>query len=135
MGISSAIRTFLAEARFASLATINPDGSPQQTVMWYVLRGDTIVMNTARGRQKDKNLLRDQRLSVCVEDGYRYVAIDGQAELNVDQSTAQADIRELAIRYQGESSGEEMVRDVFASQYRISIYLRVTDIDAHGFDA
>jgi predicted pyridoxine 5'-phosphate oxidase superfamily flavin-nucleotide-binding protein len=45
------VRTFLEEARFAVLATVNANGSPQQTVMWYELRGDTIVMNTRRGRK------------------------------------------------------------------------------------
>ncbi len=134
MAVSDAIRTFLNEPRFATLATINPDGSPQQTVMWYLLRGDMMVMNTARGRKKDKNLLRDRRISICVEDGYRYVAIDGHVELIEDQSIAQADIGELAIRYQGKERGEEMMRDLFGGQERISLYLRVTDVDAHGFD-
>lgn len=135
MVIDAPVRTFLEEARFASLATLNPDGSPQQTVMWYLLRDETIVMNTARGRQKDRNLLRDPRISLCVEEGYRYVAMSGTVEVIDDQKIAQADIRELAIRYQGQASGEEMMRDVFGSQERISFYLEVTEVDAHGFDA
>lgn len=135
MKISPTVRAFLNDKRFATLATLNADGSPQQTVMWYLLRDDTIVMNTARGRRKDENLLHDPRVSICVEDGYHYVAIDGRAELIENQATAQADVRELAIRYQGEAAGEEMIRDVFGSQERVSIYVKVRDVDAHGFDA
>ena len=54
-------RAFLSERRFAALATINKDGSPQQTTMWYDLDGDTILMNTAAGRVKYRNLARDPR--------------------------------------------------------------------------
>lgn len=90
---------FLAEQRFAVLATINADGAPQQTVMWYLLDGDEVVINTAAGRVKDANLRRDPRVSVCIEDGYTYVTLSGQARLVEDQPTAQADIRRLASRY------------------------------------
>ena len=52
MPLSDAARAFLAEKRFAVLATISRDGLPHQTVMWYELRGDDIIMNTAAGRVK-----------------------------------------------------------------------------------
>ena len=68
--LSEDVRTFLEEARFAVLGTVNANGSPQQTVMWYELRGDIVMMNTLRGRKKDRNLLRDPRASLCVEDGF-----------------------------------------------------------------
>ena len=79
-------RAFLSEVRFAALATINKDGSPQQTTMWYELDGDTILMNTAAGRIKYRNLVRDPRASICVVDGYRWVTISGHIELNDDQT-------------------------------------------------
>lgn len=127
------MRAFLEEPRFASLATVNPDGSAQQTVMWYALRGEHVLMNTARGRKKDRNLLRDPRVSVCVEDGYRYVTIAGEVALVEDQATAQADIRALAERYHGAERAEEMVRTGFAKEERISLLLPVGHVDAHGF--
>lgn len=127
------MRAFLDEPRFASLATINPDGSVQQTVMWYALRGDRVLMNTARGRKKDRNLRRDRRLSICVEDGYRYVAIGGKAELIEDQATAQADIAALAERYHGAERAAEMARDGFSKEERISILLPIERLDARGF--
>jgi PPOX class probable F420-dependent enzyme len=132
--LTDAVRGFLDEPRFASLATLNPDGSIQQTVMWYALRGDQVLMNTARGRKKDRNLLHDRRVSICVEDGYRYVTIAGEVTLVEDQPTAQADIRALAERYHGPERAEEMVRDGFAKQERISLLLPIGRVDAHGFE-
>ena len=128
MPLDPKVRDFLNEKRFAVLATINPDGSPQQTVMWYELRGDTIVMNTTLSRVKGKNLMRDPRISVCFEDGYTFVTISGAAELHDDQETAQADIRALAIRYHGEEQGDQQAREVFAKQERVSIYLPITHV-------
>jgi PPOX class probable F420-dependent enzyme len=128
------VRAFLEEPRFASLATINPDGSPQQTVMWYLLDGDRVMMNTARGRIKDRNLTRDPRASICVEDGYRFVTIQGCATLIDDQERAQADIAALATRYHGQARAEEMVREQFSKQERVTIYLSIEKVVAHGFD-
>lgn len=126
VALNPKIRDFLNEKRFAVLATINPDGTPQQSVMWYELRGDTIVMNTTPTRVKGKNLRRDPRISICIEDEYRFLTISGVAELRDDPDTAQADIRALAIRYHGQEQGERMAREVFAKEDRISIYLHVS---------
>ncbi len=134
MALSEKARAFLEEPRFASLATINPDGSVQQTVMWYLIRDDHILMNTARGRKKDRNLLRDTRISICVEDGYRFVSMRGAVTLIEDQGPAQADILEMAIRYHGTEHGEEMGRDVFSKQERISFNLPIANVIEHGFD-
>ena len=134
MALSEKARAFLEEPRFAVLATINPDGTAQQTVMWYLVRGDEIVMNTARGRRKDRNLLRDPRVSFCVEDEFRYVSIRGEVTLIEEPEQAQADIRELAIRYDGQEQGEASSRDVFSKQERISIHLPIANIDEHGID-
>ncbi len=134
MSLSVQARTFLEEPRFASLATINPDGSVQQTVMWYAVRDDHIMMNTARGRKKDRNMLRDQRISICVEDGYRYVSISGAVTLVETQDQAHADIHHLAVRYHGQARGDEMARDVFGPEERISFLLPMTHAIENGFD-
>jgi len=128
------VKKFLDEDRFATLATINEDGTPQQTVMWYLVQDDgSIMMNTAHGRRKDRNLHRDGRISICVEDGYRYVTVSGTAELSEDQAIAQADIRALAARYHGEEKADEMMRTQFGTQTRLSITLRPDTVDANGF--
>jgi PPOX class probable F420-dependent enzyme len=128
------VRAFLEEERFGVLGTVNADGSPQQTVMWYELRGDTIVMNTKRGRKKDRNLVRDPRASLCIEDGFRYVTLEGTIETIEDQATAQADIAALARRYHDAAKAEQMARDVFGPQERITLLLHVGRVDVHGFD-
>ena len=134
MELRSDVRAFLDEPRFGVLATINSDGSPQQTVMWYELRGDTVMMNTARGRKKDRNLLRDGRASLCVEDGYRYVTFDGTIALYEEQDVAQADIAALARRYHDPEEAEQMILTAFQSQERVSLILNVSRVETHGFD-
>ena len=116
---------FLNEKRFAVLATINADGTPQLTTMWYVFDGDEIMMNTAAGRVKDANLRRDPRIAICIEDDYNYLTISGTAELIDDPDVAQADIRRLAIRYHGLAKAEQMVRDQFSKQRRVTIRLPI----------
>ncbi len=133
MGLSDAARDFLEETRFATLATINADGTAQQTVMWYLLRGDRIVMNTARGRKKDRNLLRDRRVSICVEDGYRYVTLAGTAEIIDDQEIAQEDIAALAVRYHGPEKGAAQAA-TFRTQQRMTIHMSIQSVIANGFE-
>jgi PPOX class probable F420-dependent enzyme len=131
--LSPAVRAFLEEPRFCVFADINPDGTPHLTVLWYELQGDEIMMNTRRGRVKDRNLHRDNRAAFCVEAGARYVAITGRCTLqHEDQEAAQADIRRLAVRYEGEARGEEMARG-FRTQTRETIRMTIETIDAHGF--
>ena len=128
MALDPNVRAFLEEQRFAVLATINSDSTPQLTVMWYELRGDTIVMNTRLSRVKGRNLQRDPRISVCVEDGERFVTVSGTATLNDDPATAQADIRALAIRYDGEEEGAREAEETFSKQDRVSIYLPISSV-------
>jgi PPOX class probable F420-dependent enzyme len=120
------------EPRFAVLATMSQDGPPQQTVMWYELRGDMIMMNTAEGRIKSGNLRRDPRISLCIEDGYRYLTITGRAALETEQGPAQADIAALALRYHDEAKAREMISE-FRAQHRISIYMSIDTVVPHGF--
>jgi PPOX class probable F420-dependent enzyme len=132
--ISDTVRRYLQERRFAVLATIAPDGMPHQTVMWYELCGDTIVMNTAVGRVKEIQLRRDARASVCVPDGYSYVTVSGVVALDDDPQTAQSDIRALAIRYDGEESGNRQAAEVFSKQKRVSIYLPIQHVIAKDIE-
>jgi PPOX class probable F420-dependent enzyme len=134
MELSPAVRAFLDEKRFAVLATIREDGLPQQTVMWYQLQGDTIMMNTARGRVKDRNLHRDPRASICVEDGQRYVTLSGTCDLQwEDQERAQADIKALAVRYSGPESAERQAAN-FRKEVRETVRMSIERVDARGFE-
>ena len=134
MKLQDGVQAFLNEPRFAVLGTVNADGSPQQTVMWFELRGDHIMMNTLRGRKKDRNLVRDGRASICVEEGQRYVTIDGRVTIVDDPAVGQEDIAALARRYEGDEEGNRQSREVFGSQDRVSLLLSIDRVDVHGFD-
>ncbi|HST04587.1 MAG TPA: PPOX class F420-dependent oxidoreductase [Chloroflexia bacterium] len=130
--LTDAVRAFLGEKHFAVAATINKDGTAQQTVVWYELQGDRIMMNTRVGRLKERNLKRDDRISVCVLDGYKYITIKGRAEFDYDPDRAHADITALAVRYHGQEKGEAQGRDTYGKQERVTIYLPVERLDVYG---
>jgi PPOX class probable F420-dependent enzyme len=127
-------RAFLEEKRFAVVGTINADGSPHLAVMWYLIDGDDIVVNSAQGRIKDRNLAADPRMSVLVADGYRWIRVDGRARIEHDQSIAHADIRRLAARYyEDERRVEDSVKNNFSKQHRITYRLPIGRVASEGF--
>jgi len=129
--LTEAQRAFLDEVRYAVVATINSDGTPQQTVLWYELQGDTIIMNTERGRLKDRNLLHDPRISFCIEDAYRYLTIRGGATLDDDQVHTQADVARIARRY---TPAERLERQIasFRTEERVTIRMTIDHVHARG---
>lgn len=129
--LSDKARAFLNEKRFAVLATLNRDGSIQQTTMWYVLDGDTIMMNTKVGRLKERNLRRDPRISICIEDGYRYLTISGTVELIDDPETAQRDIHRLSTRYHGEEKAAQQMANGFSKEQRVTLLLKCERIQEY----
>src|SRR5439155_23118690 len=93
----------LLEPNFATVGTVNPDGSPQLTIVWIDWDGEHVLFNTAAGRAKPRNLERDPRASVLVVDreaGYRWVAIRGAAELMIEGADDHID--KLARKFTGE---------------------------------
>jgi PPOX class probable F420-dependent enzyme len=132
--LTPAQRKFLDEKRFAVVGTTNPDGSPHLAVMWYLLDGDDVVVNSAQGRFKDRNLAHDPRMSVVVEDEYRWIRIDGRARIEHDQAITHEDIRRLASRYyRDEQKVAAAMRDNFSKQHRITYRLPVDRIAGEGF--
>jgi PPOX class probable F420-dependent enzyme len=132
--LADAVRYFLDVDRFATVATIDPDGSPRQAVLWYRLDGDEIVLNSAVGRRWPSNLQRDPRISLSVideADGYRWIGLSGTVRAVTDQPTAQADIAEMARRYHAHEpdEAERLIRERFERQRRISF--RVTPLAIH----
>lgn len=72
---------------FATVATINPDGSPQTSVVWVGRDGDAVVFSTVATRRKARNMVRDPRVSLTIlnaENPYQTVEIRGRAELRDD---------------------------------------------------
>lgn len=132
--LSNKARRFLEDHRFAVLATINPDGTPQQSPVWYELQGDEIMMNTRRGRVKDRNLRRDPRCSICVEDGYTWLTIRGTARLIEDPEIAQSDIRHLSVINHGEEIAQRQMENQFSKQERVTIRLSIEHVMGENLD-
>jgi PPOX class probable F420-dependent enzyme len=117
-------RRFLEAPRFGALATVEPDKAPHLTVMWYLLDGDEIMFNTARGRRKPENLARDGRVALLVADGYTFVRVTGRAVESATGEAAMNDIHRLAVRYDGEeSAARQMAR--FRTMERVSYRMRI----------
>ena len=66
--LSEKARALISRPVLASLATLNPDGSPQITPLWVDRDGDDVVFNTSQSRKKTRNLERDGRVAVTVID-------------------------------------------------------------------
>jgi len=123
--ISPKSRAFLEELRFAVMATINQDGTPQLTTMWYLLEDDgTILMNTKIGRLKERNLRHDPRISICIEDDYNFLTLSGTAELIDDPERTQHDIYRLATRYHGKEKARRQMEEQFSKEKRMSLLLK-----------
>jgi PPOX class probable F420-dependent enzyme len=89
------------------VATIDPDGRPQSSVVWATTEGDDVLFSTIKGRRKHGNLSRDPRLSVLVydpADPYTYAEVRGTAALTDDPAAEL--IEQLALKYTGRSFGE-----------------------------
>ena len=87
----------------AHLSTVMPDGSPQVTPVWCDLDAEHVLVNSAKGRRKDKNIRKDARvaLSICDPDNpYRYLEIRGRV-VEIREQGARAHIDALAKQYLG----------------------------------
>lgn len=129
--ISESVRAFLEQPHFCVMATINRDGSPQLTVMWYDLVDDTVILNMTRGLLKEKNLRRDSRMAICVEDGPRFVTLSGRAEIVEDRAIQEAEVNRMAIRYRGVRLAATHWQTIAASD-RLGIHMRVESVVTHG---
>jgi PPOX class probable F420-dependent enzyme len=89
---------------FANLATLMPNGSPQVTPVWVDYDGRHVIINTAEGRQKDKNLQRDGRVALSImdpENPYRYLEVRGHIEQRT-RDGADQHIDAMARKYLGQ---------------------------------
>ncbi len=126
------VRAFLAEPRFAVLATLNRDGAPHQTVVWYELRGDDVVFNTTLSRVKFRNLRRDPRVSLLVGDADTHVRLEGEAHEIATGDAAREDIRRLASRYEGREAGERNFHETYSKPKRVTYAISVRRVYRYG---
>jgi PPOX class probable F420-dependent enzyme len=88
---------------FANLATLMPNGEPQVTPVWCDYDGTHILINSARGRQKDKNLRRNPAVALSLQDPdnpYRYLEVRGHVA-EITEDGADQHIDKLAKKYLG----------------------------------
>ena len=96
-------RDLFNKRAFASIGTLMPDGRPQVTPVWVDLDGDYVIFNSAKGRQKDRNVRRDPRVALAIIDPdnpYRYLEIRGRV-VEITEEGADASIDKLAKKYLG----------------------------------
>ena len=106
--LSDATLALLDGRNYAVLATINPDGSPQTSVMWVGRDGNDPLFSTVEGRVKHRNMRRDPRVSVTVidsSDPERYAELRGRVSMTADVGRRLD--TQLSWKYDGHDPGED----------------------------
>ena len=108
ISLSAAVRELVDGKNYATLATINADGSPQTSAMWVGRDGDDLLFSTIAGRLKDRNLRRDPRVSVTImarENAENYTEIRGTA--TITEAGGRKLDNDLSWKYDGRDAGED----------------------------
>lgn len=103
-GIPEKYRDLFNKRAFAALTTLMPDGSPQTTPVWVDSDGEYVIFNSAKGRQKDRNVRRDPRVALAIVDPdnpYRYLEVRGKVA-EITEHGADAHIDKMAKKYLGQ---------------------------------
>ncbi|MGW0761401.1 PPOX class F420-dependent oxidoreductase [Streptomyces sp. NPDC002814] len=96
--------------RTGKLSTVRADGSPHVAPIWFVLDGDDVVFNTGSKTVKGRNLVRDGRVALCVDDDrppFGYVILTGRAHISEDLAELRHWAARIGARYMGEERAEE----------------------------
>jgi PPOX class probable F420-dependent enzyme len=96
--------------RTGKLSTVRADGSPHVAPIWFVLDGDDLVFNTGKATVKGRNLVRDGRVALCVDDDrppVDYVVLQGRAHISEDLDEVRHWAGRIGARYMGEERAEE----------------------------
>lgn len=104
-------RGFVSEGtRTGKVSTVRADGSPHVAPVWFLLDGEHLVFNTGKETVKGRNLARDGRVSVCVDDDrppFSFAVLQGRAELSEDPGQLLQWATRIAARYMGEEAAQE----------------------------
>jgi PPOX class probable F420-dependent enzyme len=109
--LNDTVRRLLDEPNPAVLATINPDGSPQTSVVWVTRNGNDLLLSSAAGRRKERNIRRDPRVSLTVadrRDPQLYAEIRGVAAITEDAGRRFA--VQLEEQYEGPGAGDQFLQ-------------------------
>ncbi|KOT66555.1 MULTISPECIES: PPOX class F420-dependent oxidoreductase [Streptomyces] len=104
-------QSFLSEGtRTGKLSTVRADGSPHIAPVWFLLDGDDLVFNTGADTVKGRNIARDGRVALCVDDDrppFSFAIAEGRAETSDELSEVRAWATRIAARYMGKERAEE----------------------------
>ncbi|MEU0053270.1 PPOX class F420-dependent oxidoreductase [Streptomyces sp. NPDC006309] len=104
-------RAFVSDGtRTGKLSTVRADGSPHVAPIWFVLDGDELVFNTGKDTVKGRNLARDGRVALCMDDDrppFHFVVLSGRARLSEDLAEVRLWATRIAARYMGQARAEE----------------------------
>ena len=136
MDWAEASQFLLAGRRTATIATIGRDGHPHVVPVWFVLDGHDVVFSTSSASAKARNLQRDQRVALCVDDDappFGFVTIKGQAQLIPHPADFLAWTTRIAGRYVGPERAEEMgtrnaEMDDTLVRIRVDSFIAYTDV-------
>lgn len=106
--IPTPVRAQLEAASFWHLVTLDGDGGATATPVWVGLDGDEVIVNTAIGRRKERNVRRDPRVVLATydrENPYWWIEITGEVVEMIEGRRAEDSIEELAHKYLGRSRG------------------------------
>ena len=101
--IPDEFRDLFNKKAVAHLGTVMADGAPQVTPVWIDLEGTTILVNTAKGRLKDRNMRRNSKVAVEITDPdniYRHIAVRGEVA-GITEQGADEHIDKMAKKYMG----------------------------------
>ncbi|MER5971114.1 PPOX class F420-dependent oxidoreductase [Streptomyces sp. NPDC002055] len=104
-------RAFVTQGtRTAKVSTVRADQAPHVAPVWFLLDGDDLVFTTGKETVKGRNLTRDQRVAICVDDDrppFAFVTLTGRAELSDDLADLRKWATRIAARYMGADHAEE----------------------------
>lgn len=125
----------LTERVFYNFTTIMPDGQPQSSVVWGDYDGEYILINSARGRRKDRNIAADPRVNVLVFDPanpYRYLEVRGEV-VEITEDGAVEMIHSMAQKYEGKPYYGGYVEAARAErETRVTYKIKPTKVITHG---
>lgn len=133
------VESFLDTSMKVQVATVNPDGSPHLTTLFYVVHDGRIAFWTYASSQKIKNLERDDRITCLVEDGTDYfelrgVSITGRAELVRSQDEIRVIGSKVATRMVDGMDLGDIGRDVVERQVRKRVAVLVQPTKVASWD-
>ena len=127
-------RDLLEKPVVVGLVTVMPDGQPQATPVWCDFDGQNIIVNTARGRQKDRNMRQNRQVTVLAIDPqnpYRYLEVRGQVVEETEEGGLDV-INRLSEKYTGQRDYYAGMPERREKERRVTYKIRPMSVNASG---